>query len=99
MNELAEKTDYCVYITGDEYNWKMWEDYIYYPQFKGLFFIDGNKQAPITDKILLKQKAATIFIDTALNKDDMVKYLSKYLPFKSYDIMYTTPYTYIIWAH
>lgn len=99
INELADKSDYCVYISGDEYNWKMWEDYIYYPLFKGLYFIDGNILAPISDEKLSKQNTATIFIDTVLNKDDIISYLSQYLQFSSYDVMYTTPYTYIIWAH
>ena len=40
MEKLAKEADDCVYITADEYNWKMWEDYVYYPLFDGLFFSD-----------------------------------------------------------
>ena len=76
----------------------MWEDYIYYPEFDKLFFIDGTKTNPITDLEVNTLKQATIFIDTALDKEQIINYLKRYLSFKNYSLVYTTPYTYIILA-
>ena len=62
IEALAEDCDYCAYITGDAYNWKMWEDYVIYPEFEGLFFIDGLKKTAITDEKFLSQEEMVVFI-------------------------------------
>lgn len=98
IQTMAKETNCCLYISGDSYNWKMWEDYIYYPEFDKLFFIDGTKTNPITDLEVNTLKQATIFIDTALDKEQIINYLKRYLSFKNYSLVYTTPYTYIILA-
>lgn len=98
MNYMADNTDYCVYISGDSYNWKMWEDYIYYPDFKGLFFIDGIAKKLIVDSKLYDLKNLTIFIDNSLDKDVIIDYLKCYLPYNDYNIKYISQYTYIIMA-
>ena len=99
VDELAKQTNYCAYITGDEYNWKMWEDYVNYPQFSGLFFIDGQAMNPITDTTLLKQDNLVIYIDVALDYNKIKDYLQTYLPFGQYELMYQNNYTYIVWAN
>lgn len=99
INKLSEISETCIYITGDEYNWKMWEDYIYYPLFDGLFFIDGNKQSPISDAKILSQENVVIFIDSVLDPDEILSYLSEYLPFSTYKQVYTAQYNYIYFAN
>lgn len=98
VNEIAENTDYCVYICNGEDYWKMWEDYINYPVFSALYFIDGQKKLPITDEKLLKQERLLIYLDNTLNPDDILPYLQTYLPLQQYEIQYTTNYTYLILA-
>ena len=90
--ELADETDFCVYVTGDEYNWKMWEDYIYYPLFEGLYFIDGTEKKPISDSRLISQDSLTIFIDSALDEDEILDYIGEYLPYQSCELVYTAQY-------
>lgn len=97
VEEVANETDYCVYITGDEYNWKMWEDYINYPVFDGLFFIDGQQKNAITDEKLLKQQKLLFYVDKALDLDDVYGYLQEYLPLNNFEVKYETSYTYIIY--
>lgn len=94
--ELSSECENCVYITGDEYNWKMWEDYVLYPQFNGLYFIDGQKLADIEDEKLLGQKQLVVFIDHALDKEKICDYLKQFLPNLSYEDVYETSYTYIL---
>lgn len=89
---------YCVYITGDEYNWKMWEDYINYPVFEGLFFIDGNVKAVIEDEALKQAKKLVIYVDKALDLGEMQEYLQKYLPLQQYEICYETSQIYLLLA-
>lgn len=98
VNELAKEVDHCVYITADEYNWKMWEDYVNYPQFQGLYFIDGIQMNDISDEKLIKQDKLVIYIDKALDPEEMYTYLSKYLTVRNYEIKYETAYTYIVLA-
>lgn len=95
---LSENSDICIYVTGDEYNWKMWEDYIYYPLFDKLFFIDGNSQAPIIDEDATSLENAVLFIDSVLDTDEILDYLSEYLPFTSYTPIYTAQYNNIYLA-
>ena len=96
VDSLAKEAEYCVYVTGDEYNWKMWEDYVNYPEFKGLFFIDGQKKQPITDEKMTALQDAVIYIDTALDYEETKQYLQEYLSFEEYEVMYQTSYTYIV---
>lgn len=96
INALAEKSKYCVYVGDDTAYWKMWEDYINYPTFQGLYFIDGQKKAPITDERLLEQENLVIYIDTNLDTEDIFTYLNTYLPSYQYEIKYVTNYTYIV---
>lgn len=98
MDSLAKKVEYCVYITGDEYNWKMWEDYIIYPQFKGLFFIDGRHQEVIEDEKLKEQEQLVVFLDSTLDYEEIIAYLENNLSLRNYEVVYQTPYTYIIRA-
>lgn len=98
IEELSKISDNCIYVTGDEYNWKMWEDYIYYPLFDSLFFIDGQKKNPIQNERLSSQKNIVVFIDSALEQEEILKYLSESLPFTSYELMYTAQYNYIYLA-
>lgn len=97
IDELAKTSDYCAYITGDEYNWKMWEDYVIYPKFKGLFFIDGRQKAAITDEKFLAQKELVVFVDKALDLNELSAYLGEVLPELTYEVKYTTPYVYILY--
>lgn len=97
IDELAEISEYCAYITGDEYNWKMWEDYVIYPKFKGLFFIDGLKKTPITDEKLLSRDQLVVFVDKALDLEEMTTYLDEALPELNYEVKYETPYVYILY--
>ncbi len=92
ISELAEKSDFCAYVTGDEYNWKMWEDYIYYPLFDGLYFIDGTAKQPISDSRFASQDSLTIFIDSALEEEEILDYLREYLPYQSWELVYTAQY-------
>ncbi len=94
---FSAECENCVYITGDEYNWKMWEDYVLYPQFDGLYFIDGQKLADIKDEKLLGQKQLVVFIDHALDKEKICDYLKQFLPDLSYEDVYETSYTYILY--
>lgn len=98
VDELAREADYCVYITADEYNWKMWEDYVNYPLFEGLFFIDGRYKNPITDDKLKEQDRLVIYIDKALDQNEIYEYLKEYLSLSDYEIKYETSYTYIVMA-
>lgn len=99
VEELAEDCEYCVYITGDEYNWKMWEDFIIYPEFKGLFFIDGVKRERVTDEKLLNQEKLVLFIDKALDKGEMDSYMAETFPGQEFEVRYETPYVYIVYMH
>lgn len=92
MFELSENSDFCIYVTGDEYNWKMWEDYIYYPLFDSLYFIDGTAKQPISDSRLASQDSLTIFIDSALEEEEILDYLREYLPYQSWELVYTAQY-------
>ena len=96
INELSKECQYCVYVGDDMAYWRMWEDYINYPTFQGLYFIDGEKKAPITDERLLEQENLVIYIDTNLNPEDIFTYLDTYLPSYQYEQKYTTNYTYIV---
>lgn len=98
VDELAKETDYCIYITGDEYNWKMWEDYVNYPQFQGLFFIDGRKKQVISDEKVMKQEAFAVYIDKTLSLEEIYKYMQDNLAVKDFEIKYETVYTYIVLA-
>ncbi len=98
VDSLAGESEYCIYITADDYNWKMWEDYIHYPQFQSLFFVDGRYQKAITDERLEGLDKLTIFIDKELDLDEMYSYLSKYLSVTDFDVKYETSYIYIILA-
>ena len=95
--KLSATCDNCVYITGDEYNWKMWEDYVLYPQFDGLYFIDGQKLTDIKDEKLLEQKQLVVFIDRTLDREKICDYLKQFLPELSYQDVYETSYTYILY--
>ena len=96
--ELAAEIPYCVYITGDEYNWKMWEDFVNYPAFEGLFFIDGKHKAVIEDAALRRAEQLVIYVDKALDLDEMQEYLQEYLPLQQYEICYETSQIYILLA-
>ena len=96
INELSKKSSYCVYIGDDMAYWRMWEDYINYSVFRGLYFIDGQKKSPITDECFLEQENLVIYIDTNLEPEDIFAYLNTYLPSYQYEIKYTTNYTYIV---
>ena len=96
VDSLAEQNEYCMYITGDEYNWKMWEEYVIYPQFKGLFFIDGREQKKIVDEKVRQQEQMVIFMDKVLDYDDTIAYLKEHLQMQNYEKVYDAPYTYII---
>lgn len=98
VNNIAKDTDYCVYIGGEGSYWKMWEDYVNYPAFQGLYFIDGEQKNPITDKKLLEQDRLMIYLETTLEPEEIFSYLQLYLPLQQYEIQYTTAYTYIISA-
>jgi len=99
VNELSDECEYCVYITGDEYNWKMWDDFVLYPAFKGLFFIDGVTRAPITDEKVLSQKELVIFIDKALDRNDVIAYLKASFPEMTYELKYEEPYVDILYMN
>ncbi|MDE6963369.1 MAG: hypothetical protein K2P30_07060 [Lachnospiraceae bacterium] len=98
INKIVQTTDYCMYISGDEYYWKMWEDYVNYPQFKALYFINGLNKAPITDDKLKQQKNLLIYVDNVLDLEEMQDYLSSYLPLNNYEIIFESNYTHIIYA-
>ncbi len=98
IDRLSADADYCVYV-GDGVNyWRMWEDYMNYPAFDGLFFINGCDRLPIDDPRLLAQKNIVIFIDRALDTEETISYLQRYLPFREYDLQYETGYTEILSA-
>ena len=96
MDSLAEHTSCCMYVTGDEYNWKMWEDYVIYPQFDALFFVDGRKRENITDEEIRRQRNLAVFVDNSLDYEETIDYLQKQLCIQNYEILYQTPYIYII---
>lgn len=98
VDELAEEVDNCIYITGDEYNWKMWEDYVNYPQFQGLFFIDGRERQTISDKKVKEQETLVVYIDKALCLEEIYEYMRDNLLVKNFEIKYETAYTYIVLA-
>lgn len=96
VDSLAEHTSCCMYVTGDEYNWKMWEDYVIYPQFDALFFVDGRKRENITDEEIRRQRNLAVFVDNSLDYEETIDYLQKQLCIQNYEILYQTPYIYII---
>lgn len=96
VEKLADDCEYCVYITGDEYNWKMWEDFIIYPDFEALFFIDGVKKLPVNDEKLLGQEELVIFIDKALDQGEIDSYMKEAFPQAEFETLYETPYVYIV---
>jgi hypothetical protein len=99
VDELSKEVEYCVYISGDAYNWKMWEDYINYPEFEKLFFIDGRYMKTITDERMKQADSFVLYIDKALDLNAMISYLKTYLAPKQYEVVYETSYTYIILAN
>lgn len=97
IEDLASQCDHCAYVTGDSYNWKMWEDYVIYPEFEALFFIDGVSQTPITDEQFLQQEDLVVFVDKALDFDAVCDYLQDALKGLTYEIKYETPYVSILY--
>lgn len=96
VNELSKEAAYCVYIGKDETYWKMWEDYINYPSFQGLYFIDWQTKAPITDEKMLSQKTLVFYIDNEIPKEEVFTYLKTYLPLRQYEIRYEAYYADIV---
>ena len=92
VKELAGECEYCAYITGDEYNWKMWDDFLLYPEFNALFLIDGVKKTPITDEKFLSQEKLVVFIDNALDQNDVIAYLKESFPEMTYELKYEESY-------
>lgn len=100
VKELAKECDYCVYISGSAYNWKMWEDYVIYPEFRGLFYIDGVKKSKIIDEKLLNQKDLTIFIDKSLHQSKTISWLEEAFPEMEFEMQYEeAPYVNIVYMH
>lgn len=97
VKELADECEYCAYVTGDEYNWKMWDDFLLYPEFDALFLIDGEKEAPITDKKFLSQKKLVVFIDNALDLNKIMAYLKKAFPKMTYELKYEESFVHIFY--
>ena len=96
VDELSKEASYCVYICKDETYWKMWEDYINYPSFQGLYFINWQTKAPITDEKMLSQEKLVFYIDKEIDKEEVFAYLKTYLPLKQYEIRYEANYADII---
>ncbi len=97
VNELASECEYCAYITGDEYNWKMWDDFVLYPEFNALFLINGAKKTPITDEKFLSQEKLVVFIDNALDQNEVIAYLKESFPEMTYELKYEEPYVNIFY--
>lgn len=87
---IAKQATCCVYLTADDYDWKMWDDYVHYSMFEGLYFIDGRDRDPIVDEQLLAQDNLGIFVDQALDVQETIDYLKQYLPEREYDLVYET---------
>lgn len=52
----------------------------------------------IDDGKLKEQRELTVFIDKALDKEEICEYLAKYLPLQEYEVKYETSYIYIVLA-
>lgn len=98
VKELSGECEYCAYITGDEYNWKMWDDFVLYPEFEGLFFISGIEKAPITDEKFLSQENLILFIDKALDQNEIIAYLREAFPELTYELKYEEPNVNILYV-
>ena len=99
VKELAGECEYCAYITGDEYNWKMWDDFLLYPEFNALFLINGIEKKPITDEKFLSQEKLVVFIDNALDQNDIIAYLKESFPEMTYELKYEEPYVNILYLN
>lgn len=99
VKKLADECEYCAYITGDEYNWKMWDDFLLYAEFNALFLIDGTKGTPITDEKFLSQEKLVVFIDNALNQSEIIAYLQESFPEMTYELAYQEPYVNILYVN
>lgn len=99
IKELAGECEYCAYITGDEYNWKMWDDFLLYPEFNALFLINGVEKTPITDEKFLSQEKLVVFIDNALDQNDIIAYLKESFPEMTYELKYEEPYVNILFIN
>lgn len=99
VKELAGECKYCAYITGDEYNWKMWDDFLLYPEFNALFLINGVKKTPITDEKFLSQDKLVVFVDNALDQNEVIAYLKESFPEMTYELKYEEPYVNILYVN
>lgn len=99
VKKLADECDNCTYIAGDGYSWKMWDDFLLYADFNALFLIDGTKRTPITDEKFLSQEKLVVFIDNALDQNEVIAYLKESFPELTYELVYNEPYVNILYMN
>lgn len=92
IEEYTNKNSFCIYISADEYHWKIWSEFPSFLEYEKIYYIDGLLWNPISDKTILNCDKILVYIEDGVDIEKAKSYIQSELGHRTWELLFESAY-------
>ena len=92
IKEYTEKNGSCIYISADEYHWKIWSEFPSFMEFDNIYYLDGLQWKPLQDERLQQMDEILVYIEDGVDADKAKAYIRRELGYRSCELAFESAF-------
>ena len=92
IKEYIEKNGSCIYISADEYHWKIWSEFPYFMEFDDIYYLDGIQWNPLQDERLQQMDEVLVYVEDGVDADKAKAYIMRELGYMSCELAFESTF-------
>lgn len=92
IKDYTKKNGSCIYISADEYHWKIWSEFPSFMEFDDIYYLDGIQWNPLQDKRLQQMDEILVYIEDGVDADKAKAYILSELGYRSCELAFESAF-------
>lgn len=92
IRDYTAVNDSCIYISADEYHWKIWSEFPSFLEYEKIYYIDGLQWNPIVDKTLSFSDEILVYIEDGVDVEKARSYILNELGYRTWELLFESAY-------
>lgn len=92
IKEYTSENNFCIYISSDEYHWKIWSEFPSFLEYEKIYYIDGLLWNSVSDKTISDYNKILVYIEDSVDIEKAKSYIQRELGYRTWELLFESAY-------
>lgn len=92
IEKYTTENNFCIYISADEYHWKIWSEFPSFLEYEKIYYIDGLLWNPISDKTISNCDKILVYVEDGVDVEKAKSHILKELGYGAWELLFESAY-------